>query len=175
MHYYGYLFDLGEHNELKFNMKYGTNKGNGKEIKYLYDLYHKGYLLAPRIASSYILDNKVYSSGNGIDRYSAVNVDTAIKISPKEAFNVALEESRKVLEELGQEKFIWEYDDFKRYTPSNDEKSIKDKMKLVKIDNLQYQLVYQFEILISLAPLTSFEFLIDAKKGELIKKQSTVN
>ena len=36
-------------------------------------------------------------------------------------------------------------------------------------------MVYQFEILISLAPLTSFEFLIDAKKGELIKKQSTVN
>lgn len=175
MFYYGYLFDVGEHNELRFEMKYSNNWHYGKETTYFYNLYHKGYLLAPSIVSSNILGGQLYQSASGLDRYRDVDVDTTVKISPKAAFDVAMEESRKILKEVGLEKFIWEYENFKRYTPINDVNFIKKNLTIKKDEKNNYRLAYRIEVMISTITMTAYEYFIDAQTGEVITKQSLVN
>ena len=42
MFYYGYLFDVGEHNELRFERK-SLYRQTREVTTYFYSLYHKGY------------------------------------------------------------------------------------------------------------------------------------
>jgi hypothetical protein len=90
MFYYGYLFDLGKHNEAHIK---GVNKNRyNPKLKintYFYNIYHKGF---------YAIQNAAYiKEHNGtvftcfIKKYD-FNIDTEVKINESEVIEIALNE-----------------------------------------------------------------------------------
>ncbi|MFK7950570.1 MAG: M4 family metallopeptidase [Saprospiraceae bacterium] len=151
VHYYGYLFDIGEHNELQLaKVSYKKRKAFGNYHRYLYTLKHKGYPLNGFFARFDVKNNKVFRGGF---QKLSIDIDTS-QIKSKET----------VLESI---KYIT-----KKYKTSP---SMPTTIGLgIEKINKTYKLVYSVSIT-SFIPLDKRLVIVDAITGKVLVNTSTKN
>lgn len=104
VHYYGYLFDIGEHNELKFLRKITIDyEYAGKITTYFYSLYHKGYFCERVAANFEAKDNQLFSAS--LSNYQ-LDIDTVVTTNKNEAIETVVEYYRPMTSSNFQ--FLWE-------------------------------------------------------------------
>ena len=155
VHYYGYLFDVGKHNELRFQSKITTDyKYKGKITTYFYSLYHKGYFCKRVVASFGEKGNQIFEGS--FSKFD-LDIDTIIKIKKEATVEIAknnLDEKRYAWEEKGWENF-----------------ATKPEPNLVikEVSKNKYRLAY--EGYYTVLPLKTYLIHIDAQTGEVISKK----
>lgn len=151
IHYYGYLFDVGEHNELKFDKIYNVQvQAFGNYNRYLYTLKHKGYPLNEFFARFDVKNNNVFRGGfQKLD----INIDT----NNVKSKNVILESISDITKNYKTSPSI--------PTTTN---------LLIKKMNKAYRLVYEVSIT-SFIPLDKRLIVIDAISGNILANYSTQN
>lgn len=141
VHYYGYLFDVGERNELKKGRVSTVNyKIAGEITKYRYDLYHKNYLY--KRTSAYFEEQSGLITMAKFRRYD-LNIDTTMVITESEA-------KKKAINDMPENIKVWQ---------------VKVNKKIKKVDEVD-KLMYAVSIW-SFAPMNHQEVLIDPKNGKI--------
>ena len=159
VHYYGYLFDVGEHNELKFQSKITTDyKYKGKITTYFYSLYHKGYFYKRVAANFGEKGNQIFE---GSLRKFDLNIDTSISITKEKAISIA---KAAVLEK----EYAWEKEGWETFA-----KAPNPILTIHEVENNKSQLTYTLSL--SVLPYKIYDLIINAKTGKIVRKRDASN
>lgn len=159
-YYYNHLFDLGEHNQMRFRRKQEFKDRIEPTTRYQYDLYHKGYLLSEKAAFFYIIDNKIKKGAVRIPSY--VNIDTSVNVSKDEAIEFALKA-------IPAKVYAWDEPSWEEDAKSNGE-SFYPNPKLIitrKLGNNNFELIYKIDIYVM--PWKKYIVELSPKTGAVIK------
>lgn len=172
IHYYGYLFDVGEHNDLRLERKTNIDKVHyGTSQTFFYELYSKGYPTTV-VCASFDHTNGILASGSF--RSLHLDLDTSTQISKQQAVEYAIQYYRPKLKK--GELFSWE-------SPST---TILKKMLLKTGDSTEYSFYPEvigrnimpnkdkyclaYKVPIGIYPGTSGVFIwVDPRNGDIVR------
>lgn len=172
---YGYLFDIGKHNELRHNVQnyYYDNKGNFVTIDY-YNLYHKSFHGVQNWAYCKSL-NHVVTECKLMQYTKSFDADTTFIVTKEEAIDSAIAYYRKFMKYKSND-FLWESwfpSTFEYYYPE-----VKD-FKAACRPQVLYTCVYDnngkdvFTYCVSITffpSMKSVHIWVDTQNGEVINK-----
>ena len=144
IHYYSYLFDVGEHNEWRLKHTiYKERESFGNYTTYIYEAYHKGYSTNKNVFYFDVKNEQIFR-GKEISVVDDLDVDTTVIITSNEA-------KKNAVNDVHGNKRIWQ---------------IRMSKKLIEKDN-KYNLVYA-AVIWTLSPYNQYEVLIDKKNGDIL-------
>lgn len=159
IHYYGYLFDVGEHNELKFQSKITTNyKYKGKITTYFYSLYHKGYFCKKVAASFGEKGNQIFEGS--FSKFD-LDVNTNISITNEKAILIAKAA-------VSEKEYAWEKEGWEAFA-----RAPNPILTIHETEKNKYQLTYTLAL--TVFPFKIYDLIIDANTGEILRKRDASN
>jgi hypothetical protein len=156
VHYYGYLFDVGEHNDLRFESKITTDYNYaGKITTYFYSLYHKGYYCKKVAANFDAKDNQLFSAS--IRKFD-LDVDTSISLTKEDVISIAKAA-------IPEKEYAWEKEGWEAFA------NVPNPILTIQEHDAkkEFHLVYQFTMIV--LPHKAYEFRISSKTGEIIRNR----
>jgi Zn-dependent metalloprotease len=157
MFYYGYLFDVGEHNELRFERK-SLYRQTREVTTYFYSLYHKGYF-CKRVAANFGEKGKQIFEGS-FSKFD-FDIDTSISVTKEKAILIAKAA-------IPEKEYAWEKEGWEAF--ANAPNPI---LTIHEVANNEYRLTYTFSL--TVFPFKIYDFIIDAQTGEILRKRDASN
>ncbi len=157
---YGYLFDIGEHNEMQLR-EFISDYDGYKTFRY--NLYHKG-IYAVFNAAHFVEENGRLTKF-WYQKYD-INVDINNTISIEKAIKVALNK-------IDAESYAWENEFWEKKAKDLDTTFYPSPKLVIKKYETNYKLIYDF--IVSVSVVDNYIVQIDAKTGELIRLERDFN